>query len=68
MEIWKDIPSYEGFYQVSNIGNVKSMPREKRLPTGANHDNSKFSQKDLNYIEDNKGKLSAKILAKRFNV
>lgn len=24
-EIWKDIPSYEGLYQVSNLGNVKSI-------------------------------------------
>lgn len=27
-EIWKDIPNYEGMYQVSNLGNVKSLPRE----------------------------------------
>ena len=26
-EIWKDIPEYEGYYQVSNIGNVKSLAR-----------------------------------------
>lgn len=26
-EIWKDIPGYEGYYQVSNLGNVKSMKR-----------------------------------------
>jgi hypothetical protein len=25
-EIWKDIPNYEGIYQVSNLGNVKSLP------------------------------------------
>jgi hypothetical protein len=25
MEIWKDVPGYEGLYQVSNIGNVRSM-------------------------------------------
>jgi hypothetical protein len=24
-EIWKDIPGYEGMYQVSNFGNVKSL-------------------------------------------
>ena len=24
-EIWKDIPNYEGLYQVSNLGNVKSL-------------------------------------------
>jgi len=26
-EIWKDIPDYKGFYQVSNLGNVKSLNR-----------------------------------------
>ena len=32
-EIWKDIPNYEGHYQVSNLGNVKSIRfnREKLL-------------------------------------
>jgi hypothetical protein len=25
MEIWKDIPGYEGLYEVSNLGNVKSL-------------------------------------------
>ena len=24
-EIWKDVPNYEGLYQVSNLGNVKSL-------------------------------------------
>lgn len=33
-EIWKDIPNYEGYYQVSNFGNVKSLPREVRHPKG----------------------------------
>ena len=27
-EIWKDVPNYEGIYQVSNLGRVKSMPRK----------------------------------------
>lgn len=26
-EIWKDIPNFEGYYQVSNLGRVKSMRR-----------------------------------------
>lgn len=28
-EIWKDIPGYEGLYQVSNLGNIKSLDRYK---------------------------------------
>jgi hypothetical protein len=26
-EIWKDIKGYEGYYQISNFGRVKSLPR-----------------------------------------
>ncbi len=26
-EIWKDIPEYEGLYQVSNLGNIKSLEK-----------------------------------------
>lgn len=27
MEVWKDVKDYEGLYQVSNLGNVKSLER-----------------------------------------
>lgn len=27
-EIWKDVKNYEGLYQVSNLGNIKSSKRE----------------------------------------
>ena len=27
-ETWKDIPNYVGFYQISNLGNVRSLERE----------------------------------------
>ena len=30
MEIWKDIAGYEGLYQVSNYGQVKSLERDVR--------------------------------------
>jgi hypothetical protein len=26
-EIWKDVPNYEGYYQVSNLGRIKSLPK-----------------------------------------
>lgn len=32
MEIWKDIPGYEGMYQVSSLGRVKSLPRQVWSP------------------------------------
>lgn len=27
-EIWKDVPGYEGYYKVSNLGKVKSLERQ----------------------------------------
>lgn len=33
-EIWKDIDGYEGLYQVSNRGRVKSLPRKVRCAKG----------------------------------
>lgn len=38
-EIWKDIPGYEGYYQVSNLGRVKSLPRGKQWPYRQTHNN-----------------------------
>lgn len=26
-EVWKDVPEYEGLYQISNLGRVKSLSR-----------------------------------------
>lgn len=39
-EIWKDIPGYEGLYQVSNLGQVKSLPRvvQGKSKTGTDFD------------------------------
>lgn len=31
-EVWKDIPGYEGSYQVSTLGRVKSLPRVVQIP------------------------------------
>tara|TARA_R110000851_G_scaffold260261_1_gene412827 strand:- start:1542 stop:2063 length:522 start_codon:yes stop_codon:yes gene_type:complete len=29
IEVWKDIPKFEGYYQVSNLGNVRSLNYRK---------------------------------------
>lgn len=34
-EVWKDIPGYEGFYQVSNLGKVKSIFRRVNSKHGS---------------------------------
>lgn len=31
MEVWKDIKGYEGLYQVSNYGRVKSLQRDEKF-------------------------------------
>ena len=36
-EIWKDIPEYEGYYQASNLGNIKSLERKVTYSNGAIH-------------------------------
>lgn len=36
MEIWKDIENYEDLYQVSNLGNIKSLKRNKILKPAFN--------------------------------
>ncbi|MGO4038125.1 NUMOD4 domain-containing protein [Staphylococcus pseudintermedius] len=32
-EYWKDIKGYEGLYQVSNLGNIKSIDRSIKRST-----------------------------------
>lgn len=39
MEMWKDIPDYEGLYQVSNLGNIKSLIKNKILKPYINKKN-----------------------------
>ena len=34
-EIWKDVKGYEGLYQVSNLGRVKSLNKKSRHSTGS---------------------------------
>lgn len=46
-EIWKDITGYEGLYQVSNLGNVRSLDRE------INYNNQHRIGKVLKIHEDN---------------
>lgn len=36
-EIWKDVPGYEGFYQASNLGRLRSVDREVTCMRGEGH-------------------------------
>lgn len=37
MEIWKDIQDYEGYYQISNFGNVKNIKTDRILTGDVNN-------------------------------
>lgn len=51
-EIWKDIEGYEGLYQVSNLGRVKSL---KRDITNTNYGVAHIKEKILKPRDDGKG-------------
>ncbi len=34
-EKWKDIKKYQGLYQVSNFGNIKSLPKKHKINNGS---------------------------------
>lgn len=52
-EIWKDIPNYEGLYQISNLGNVKNI--KTNICKSKNISNSGYYYVDL-YKNNNRAK------------
>ena len=55
-EIWKDIPEYEGLYQVSNLGRVKSLIYGKERIMKLSKDKDGYLQVQLS----KKGKIKLK--------
>ena len=47
-EIWKDIPNYEGEYQVSNLGRIKSLSRQVNCNGGYKLINERILRQSLN--------------------
>ena len=54
-EIWKDIEGYEGMYEVSNLGRVKSLEREVN------------SNKKGKRIEKITARVKEEVISKRIN-
>lgn len=48
-EIFKDIKGYEGLYQISNIGRVKSLPKPKRNRSGKWTTSEKILKPSINF-------------------
>lgn len=65
-EKWKDIPSYEGHYQVSNLGRIKSLEKVIINVNGIKH---KRKSRILKPYKDSKGYLCVDLRLdnKRFN-
>jgi len=57
MEIWKDIPGYEGYYQVSSLGGVKGLTRVVKKRDGTRT----VKEKILNQSKDNNGYLKVSL-------
>lgn len=69
-EVWKDIDSYEGFYQVSNMGNVRRIAPGYSVTIGAelsptpNHDG--YLQVNLSKYSIQKVKAIHRLVARAF--
>jgi hypothetical protein len=58
MEVWKDIVGYEGMYQVSNYGNVKSL---ERVVVRSNGSKMYIKEKLLNKRLNDRGYIEIKL-------
>ena len=69
MELWKSIQGYEGLYEVSNLGNVRSLDRKVNQANGTI---GNYKGKILKGETDNRGykrvRLSKNNKAKKFQV
>ena len=66
-KIWKDIPGYEGLYQISDGGIVKSLRKE--FYTGPNYSTLKiYPEKIMKNHKDNKGHLRVTLKGKVFYI
>ena len=54
-EIWKDIRGYEGIYQISNLGKVKSIGRNEQYEVNGKIINRVRKEKILSKCIDNQG-------------
>lgn len=68
-EVWKDIPNYEGLYQVSSLGNARSLNynREKRVKELRPYKNNRgYLAITLFHNNKQKGKMIHRLVAEAF--
>lgn len=61
-EIWKDIENYEGFYQISNLGNIRSLDRIRK----SKHGTAKIKGVNLKQSITNAG--YKQVVLRKFNI
>lgn len=62
IELWKDIKDYEGLYQVSNLGNVKSLDRYNMQANGkCKNYNHIYKGKVLKQFKNNAGYMQVQL-------
>lgn len=62
MEIWRDIPDYEGLYMVSNYGRVKSLPRYVRTVSNKGVESVRLLRERIMKGTDIKRHITVKIM------
>lgn len=68
MEIWKDIPNYEGYYQISDLGRVKRLPVEVKNRFGHRIARERILKCSKDYYGYHVASLSIKSKVKKWPV
>lgn len=50
-EIWKPIKGYEGLYEISNMGRVKSLPRKTKTKIMKSHNILRIMKRHTGYVQ-----------------
>ena len=61
MEVWKSVPGYEGFYEVSSLGMVRSLPHPIRKRRGNFIVTEMYEGKILKQYANHKGYLMVRM-------
>ena len=67
-EIWKDIPNYEGYYQVSNLGRIKSIKRKVKYQNSFRNVKEKIKGTFIGKQGYERVELSKNKINKKYNV
>lgn len=68
MELWKDIPNYEGFYQASDLGRIRSLDHVRKNGTNEYIQKGKILKFNKNNSEYYRVRLSKNGVVKTYRV